>query len=251
MVAFLATDLFILLKNLMSRFVKVDILKEIKFIDKLLLVQVNNSSNHLDCSKVNVGYVAERIAKDRLAPELQILEFQMSSKKCLVTIVEKLLQKSPLKFSIVSIIRFLDPWKMASSQEQCPKWLKKTLMYLKEKKRVREQDSDDVIREYGMFTEEVVASNKSLFAEFSPVAGRVDTLLYEQMSQNNSYKKIWELCRKLLLLSHGQGSVERGFSVNWQIEIENMREGTFVAKRHICDHLKAVGGIDKVIINKI
>ena len=101
-----------------------------------------------------------------------------------------------------------------------------------------------------MFTEEVVASNKSLFAEFNPAADRVDTLLHEQMSQDNSYKNIWELCRKLLLLSHGQGSVERGFSVNRQIEIENMKEGTFVAKRHICDHLKAVGGIDKVIINK-
>ena len=101
-----------------------------------------------------------------------------------------------------------------------------------------------------MFTEEVVASNKSLFAEFNPAADRVDTLLHEQMSQDNSYKNIWELCHKLLLLSHGQDSVERGFSVNRQIEIENIKEGTFVAKRLICDHLKAVGGINKVIINK-
>ena len=142
MVAFLATDLFILLKNLMSRFVKVDILKEVKSIDKLLQVQVNKSSNHVDCSKVNVGFVAERIMKDaseaKKATELQVLEFQMSSKKCLVTIVEKLLQKSPLKYSIVSTIRFLDPRKMASSREQCTKWLKKTLSYLEEKKRVRE-----------------------------------------------------------------------------------------------------------------
>ena len=123
----------------------------------------------------------------------------MSSKKCLVTIVEKLLQKSPLKYSIVSTIRFLDPRKMASSREQCTKWLKKTLSYLEEKKRVREQDCDDIIREYDLFTEEVVASNKSLFAEFNPAADRVDTLLHEQMSQDNSYKNIWELCRKLLL----------------------------------------------------
>ena len=51
----------------MSRFIKVDILREIKSIDKLLQVQVNKSSNHLDCSKVNIGYVAERTAKDVLA----------------------------------------------------------------------------------------------------------------------------------------------------------------------------------------
>ena len=36
-----------------------------------------------------------------------------------------------------------------------------------------------------MFTE-VLASNKSLFAVFNPAANRMDTLLHEQMSQENS-----------------------------------------------------------------
>ena len=47
----------------------------------------------------------------------------------------------------------------------------------------------------------------------------------------------------LLILSHGQASVERGFSFNKNIERENMTEGTFVAQRIIKDRLIAAGGV--------
>ena len=58
---------------------------------------------------------------------------------------------------------------------------------------------------------------------------------------------MWEkVIKKLLLLSHGQASVERGFSINRQIEVENLHEESLVAQRIICDHLQAVGGILKV-----
>ena len=49
----------------------------------------------------------------------------------------------------------------------------------------------------------------------------------------------------LLLLSHWQASVERGFSVNKQIELDNLAEDTFVAKR-ICDHVTSVGGLQNI-----
>jgi len=46
----------------------------------------------------------------------------------------------------------------------------------------------------------------------------------------------------LLFLSHGQASVECGFSVNKQIELDNLAEDTFVAKCIICD-VTSVGGL--------
>ena len=54
----------------------------------------------------------------------------------------------------------------------------------------------------------------------------------------------------LLLLFHGQVSVEKGFSVNRQIEIENMHETTYTSLRQICDHIRTVGGIQNVLIDK-
>ena len=47
-------------------------------------------------------------------------------------------------------------------------------------------------------------------------------------------------------LSHGQVTVECGFSVNKEIEVENMAGSTFAAKKMVCDNVHSVGGIDHV-----
>jgi len=36
-----------------------------------------------------------------------------------------------------------------------------------------------------------------------------------------NYPKAWSVCELVLLLSHGQASVERGFSVNKELVVEN------------------------------
>ncbi len=70
------------------------------------------------------------------------------------------------------------------------------------------------------------------------------------MSKEKELQKRWKMCRQLLLLSHGQGTVERGFSVNRKIEVENLVEDTYRAQRMIVDHLRVVGGIENVAVDK-
>jgi len=48
---------------------------------------------------------------------------------------------------------------------------------------------------------------------------------------------LWNVVRMLLVLSHGQAAVERGFSINKQAEEVHLQAETFVAKRIICDHM--------------
>ena len=64
------------------------------------------------------------------------------------------------------------------------------------------------------------------------------------------YSKLWEVVSQLVLLSHGQASVERGFSINKQMERTNMCHETFIAERIVNDHLRSVGGVLSVAINK-
>lgn len=54
----------------------------------------------------------------------------------------------------------------------------------------------------------------------------------------------------LLLLSNGHASVERGFSANRQVETENMNDEIYVAQHLVCDYMKSVGGISKIIVDK-
>ena len=54
----------------------------------------------------------------------------------------------------------------------------------------------------------------------------------------------------MLLLSHGQATVERGFSINRQLEVENLNDQSYEAQRIICDHVHYVGGLLNVNITK-
>ncbi len=61
---------------------------------------------------------------------------------------------------------------------------------------------------------------------------------------------LWQVVAQLLMLSHGQASVERGFSVNKQMERANMCHETFVAERVVNEHVTSAGGVLGVTITK-
>ena len=67
---------------------------------------------------------------------------------------------------------------------------------------------------------------------------------------DENHVAFFDLSKIFLLLSHGQASVEWGFSVNKEIEVENLHEHSLVAQHIICDHLRAVGGVLNVPITK-
>lgn len=86
------------------------------------------------------------------------------------------------------------------------------------------------------------------FLSFQPMEKRLDTFLCGWLS--HAYPVAWAFCQKLLLLSHGQASVERGFSVNKEVETDNMQEETMVAHRLVCDYVDLHGGVTKVPLTK-
>ena len=77
---------------------------------------------------------------------------------------------------------------------------------------------------------------------------RVDKFLY--LGFHKKYPHLWTIIHKVLLLSHGQATVERGYSVNKEVETPNMEEGTVEAHRLICDALQKCGGVQAVPITK-
>lgn len=54
----------------------------------------------------------------------------------------------------------------------------------------------------------------------------------------------------LLVLSHGQASVERGISINKEIIVENQKEHSLIAQRLIVGHVRSVGDVTKVSLTK-
>ena len=54
----------------------------------------------------------------------------------------------------------------------------------------------------------------------------------------------------MVILSHGQSSVEKEFSINRQVMVENLKDWSFIAQRTIHDHLLHIGGMDAVVVDK-
>jgi hypothetical protein len=76
----------------------------------------------------------------------------------------------------------------------------------------------------------------------------VDIFLQEKVLEHQA--DLWPTISKLLLLSHGQATVERGFSINREVETVNMKSDTIVAHRQICSHVASVGGLGEVVLSK-
>ena len=67
---------------------------------------------------------------------------------------------------------------------------------------------------------------------------------------DNTFGRLWEVVKLLLILSHGQASVERGFSINKGLLVDNLSENSICAQRLVFDYVQSCGGLLNVPITR-
>ena len=122
---------------------------------------------------------------------------------------------------------------------------------LENAKKVLEGACDSLLELFRQFIMEIPSSSPSEFKDYDPNNDRLDSFLYLHMGQKRSYQSSRKVGTDLLILSHGQASVEKGFSVNKQLEVENLQECAFISQRLVQDHVQYVGGVLSVSISKL
>ena len=85
----------------------------------------------------------------------------------------------------------------------------------------------------------VIDQNQQLFS--NPTNDRVSTLFSETMGSSDEYGNLWEFVKMFLILFHGQSEVERRFSVNKQLLVENLKAKSLVVLRRIEYHMNFSG----------
>lgn len=251
MIPFLADDLHRILKQLMGRFLKKEVVKD-SSIPNLIELDIKDVELHLKIGKVDPGFTADTMLRHFVnngsVTKESGTKFREETKAMLIDIIDKVLKKSPLKASLVRNLTCLDPRKMATEPDSCSSKFKSVLVRLANLKRVNVKDCDNILDEFKRYLNEDVVSDKSRFLEFHPDReDRIDTFLQSTMKR---YSKLWKVVSSLLLLSHGQATVERGFSVNREIEVVNLQEKTFQSLRLIVDHVRKFGEIKDVPLPK-
>ena len=252
MLPFLATDMFQLIFNLLERFVKEEALAEVTSTAKLVQPDLMKSSLHKNTSDVDIGFVANKLLLD-LKRKKKISEKDCNSvrddtKTFLIALVKKLLLKAPIRFGLVRNLAWLHPLEISCDEERCLEHLGCCLRVVLDAQRIKLSKCDNIIRQYKEFLRE--NSVNPDFQSFIVGESWLDVLLYDSMANVTEWADLWELTKKLLLLSHGQASVERGFSINKEISVENMTVQTLISQRVIKDHLLNVGGVTKVSLTK-
>ena len=98
--------------------------------------------------------------------------------------------------------------------------------------RVAEKDCDTLLQEFDLFLDNIPVFGSSQFANFDSSQDR----LFKFMN-GDAYKNLLEVVKLVLVLSHGQAAVERGFIVNKEAEVENLKGHTLIAMRTVTDHM--------------
>ena len=110
---------------------------------------------------------------------------------------------------------------MASNKEACSAKFKEVLRLQVNDERVKEGECDTLLQQFAMFLDSIPVFGSERFANFQSAEDRLDTLFFECMA-NESYKSLFSDVKRILILSHGQATVERGFSVNKEAEVESL-----------------------------
>lgn len=243
---FLAEELRKLVVDFLSNFSvmkKEHVLEDLSTVLKLSKFDFTVKETYSSINKISTGFAGDRIIKEltfhKNVTDKAVIELKLQCQDFIFAMVSKIIDKSPVKYSIVRCMSCLDPRHMVANPHDCYVKLKRILSALVDASRIRETDCEQILQQFNNFLSEIVLKNQSEFSKFSPAdkGFRLDQFLHKHFSEEK-YQKVWGIVKMLVILSHGQADIERGFSVNKAIEIENMAEKSYIAQRIILDHIR-------------
>ena len=250
----MTSDLCTLLRSLLRRFIKPEVLDMCDNMEKLSKIDITNKDNLLSYKKVDIGINASealqsaRTVTGHTLSDKQVMEYRMEARQFLSDTCKKILHKCPLSYSFVRNLSSLNPLDISNDPHGCQRRFKKVLISLKSAGKVGDE-CDIIAEQYNQFVDSVSSIGREKFAGFSKQSDGLDMFYTEHLS-DSKYDKLLPVVKLILVISHGQASVERGFSVNKEVETVNLSDKSVVARRIICDYVQAKGGILNVVVSK-
>ena len=110
-------------------------------------------------------------------------------------------------------------------------------------------DADDSKLQYKEFLKSANSKYKHYFLYYCKKNNVLDKFLGLYIDRKKS-DKLWNICKLMFTLSHGQAAVEKGFNVNKEILLENLQQKSLISQRMVYDYmaLKHAGSLHKYTI---
>ena len=104
------------------------------------------------------------------------------------------------------------------------------------KKILIEKPLDNCKQQHDEFLEDIQFKHKKNFLKSNYLTDRLDDFLCPYLADEKKYENLWYVCEIVMILSHEQSSIERGFSINKEILDNNLLEKSRRSQRLIYEH---------------
>lgn len=247
MAPFLYEEMYLMLHSLMKRFIKNCVIENSSAM-KLMKVDVVQKCNLLPITDVNIGFAARRSLNESKASDTIKSNLKKECLSFLQKMTLKLIERNPLRFKLVRGISCLSPNIIVASSSSCVQKIEIALDSFVNCNQMTAVTADKVKSEFCKF----IASPhvKKEMSEFKHESERLDFFYSSLMDQNTNYQNLFIFVKNVLIMSHGNATVESGFSINKAMLIENMQEKSVIALRTVYDAVSNAGGLFKVDVTK-
>lgn len=241
---FLYNDLYHLLRNLMSRFIKPEVMSSVTDAPKLVAVDVTDKKKLKNIQNIDIGFAASHACK--AASGVDVLRFKDECKQFLQHLCTKLMAKCPLKYSFVKGVTCLDPQVMLNESLRESR-INTALEKFVEAKRMSAPSADIVKKQYLALCEREDVRRR--LKTFTRSTDRLDHTFRELFTENSD-DELKRFIQQVLVMFHGNAAVERSFSFNKEFLVENLHEDSLISQRLVHDAVLACGGVVQVPITK-
>ena len=242
MVPFFTDVLGGIVRDLLKRIILKAVLRKATNLYQLFQIDPSDKNIRKSAADIDIRFAANiKVEESNLNPnDPKALAFKKEAGNLFAALLSHLLEKSPLKYALVRSDVSLNLLNMANKAKRsfCFNHFSILLQRLVKANKISSQSAERSKAQYSSFFD-VVDSNVTAFKDFNKENDRLDRFFADFTGRDKSYADMWEVCKIMFTLSHGQSSVKRGFTVNKQFSIENLKEKSFIALRRVTDHMLA------------
>ena len=144
MAPFLYDDITDLMRNLLQRVVKSNVLEAADTPRKLIAIDLQDGKNILSQEKLSIGIGAVSEMAKAKCSELQKMEFQKQFQKFIIALIDKVVERSPLKYKATRTISCINPSLILYNRTTSETRMTDLLQMLHDLGRITSTEADDV-----------------------------------------------------------------------------------------------------------
>ena len=232
---FLGKDLERFHRSLLQLVIKLDVLEKCESPAVLLQIDFLDKNIYLKLRDINFGFSVEEKFKNLQG---QDKPFKKERAIMIISIVEIMSEKSPFNYCLVRTAAVFDLVLMVSSTPlHLRSKMKERLTHLVSLKGISFNLVEKVLSQYSELLTLLTQYHFEIAKVFDHRESRLDDIFFQKsfLKIPNELKAIFTL---VLVISHGQASLERGFNTSKSISKVNLSEKSMVSRKMIIDYMQ-------------